>query len=108
MLLQLLNLPRHSDGASLTKTATDAYAGQKTIITQLNQLVLEYQRQQALYELSVRFKEFANRESSFMWQTLQLANKTERREANSFSEEQQNSLRMLQIDQEPIKDEVLP
>src|SRR5205085_1285012 len=78
------------------------------IITQLNQLVLEYQRQQALYELSLRFKEFANRESGFMWQAVQLARITEGRQFNSFNEEQQNMLRLLQIDQEPIKDEVLP
>jgi len=31
--------------------------------------------QQALYELSLRFKEFANRQSSFMWQAVQLAGK---------------------------------
>src|SRR5205085_3749008 len=78
------------------------------IITQLNQLVLEYQRQQALYELSLRFKEFANRESAFMWQAVQLAKKTEGRQPSSFSEEQLNTLRLLQIDQEPIKDEAIP
>lgn len=107
-VVQLLQQTRQSEGSASTKNATDAYAGQKMIITQLNQLVLEYQRQQALYELSLRFKEFANRESTFMWQAVQLAKKTEGRQANSFSEEQQNTLRMLQIDQEPIKDELLP
>src|ERR1043166_3664192 len=108
-VLQLLQQSRQArDTAASTKTATDAYAGQKMIVTQLNQLVLEYQRQQALYELSLRFKEFAARESTFMWQAVQLAKRTEGRQANSLSEEQQNSLRLLQIDQEPIKDEVLP
>src|SRR5258706_141973 len=108
-VVQLLQQTREAkDAGASTKTATDAYAGQKMIITQLNQLVLEYQRQQALYELSLRFKEFANRESTLMWQGVQLAKRTEGRPATSFSEEQQNSLRMLQIDQEPMKDEVLP
>lgn len=108
-VVQLLQQSRQSnDPSASTRTATDAYAGQKMIITQLNQLVLEYQRQQALYELSLRFKDFANRESTFMWQGAQLAKKTEGRQPNSFSEEQQNSLRLLQIDQEPIKDEVAP
>jgi len=41
-----------SDPNASTRKASDAYAGQKTIITQLKQLVLEYQRQQALYEIS--------------------------------------------------------
>src|SRR5437016_2069337 len=107
-VVQLLQQSRQSEGATSARNATDAYAGQKLIITQLNQLVLEYQRQQALYELSLRFKEFANRESSFMWQAVQLARKTEGRQPNSFNEEQQNALRLLQIDQEPIKDELLP
>ena len=108
-VLQLLQQSRESkEAGASTKSATEAYAGQKTIITQLNQLVLEYQRQQALYELSLRFKEFANRESGFMWQAVQLAKKTEGRQQNSFSEEQQNTLRLLQIDQEPIKDELAP
>lgn len=108
-VLQLLQQSRQArDTAASTHTATDAYAGQRMILTQLNQLVLEYQRQQALYELSLRFREFANRETSFMWQAVQLAKKTEGRQPASFSEEQQNTLRLLQIDQEPIKDEVGP
>src|SRR5437773_4171847 len=46
-VLQLLQQSRQArDPASSTHTATDAYAGQRMILTQLNQLVLEYQRQQ--------------------------------------------------------------
>ena len=109
--LLLWTAPAQADSADSfwgVSPATEAYAGQKMIITQLNQLVLEYQRQQALYELSLRFKEFANRESAFMWQAVQLAKKTEGRQPSSFSEEQLNTLRLLQIDQEPIKDEAIP
>jgi hypothetical protein len=36
------------DDNTARKTVTEAYSGQKTIITQLKQLLLEYQRQQAL------------------------------------------------------------
>ena len=36
-----------NDPTAATQKASDAYAGQKTIITQLKQLVLEYQRQDA-------------------------------------------------------------
>ncbi len=108
-VVQLLQQARQSgDESASTKSATDAYAGQKMIVTQLNQLVLEYARQQALYDLSLRFKEFASRESALMWQALQLGRQTEGRRPDAFSEEQQNGLRLLQIDQEPIKDEVVP
>ena len=47
-VVQLLQQSRHTqDPTASNKNATEAYAGQKMIITQLNQLVLEYQRQQA-------------------------------------------------------------
>ena len=39
-----------NDPLVAVKSATEAYAGQKSIVVQLQQLVLEYQRQQALYE----------------------------------------------------------
>src|SRR6185295_1265023 len=94
-VLGLLQQARSSeDPNASTRTATDAYAGQKRIIIQLQQLVLEYQRQQALYELSLRFKEYAARE-------------TEGKALGSFSEPQQSSLRVQQIDQETLKDEIM-
>src|SRR5690349_4512560 len=42
-----------TDPVASTRTATEAYASQKTIVVQLQQLVLEYQREQALYEISL-------------------------------------------------------
>src|SRR5688572_31253169 len=53
-----------AEPADAAKTATEAYAGQKSIVVQLQQLVLEYQRQQALYEISLRLKELASRQSA--------------------------------------------
>src|SRR5688572_2040622 len=90
-----------------TRKATDAYAGQKSIIIQLQQLVLEYQRQQALYELSLRFKEYAARQTANMWLGVSLARETEGKALGSFSEPQQSSLRVQQIDQETLKDEIM-
>src|SRR2546430_2681711 len=94
------------DPNASTRIASDAYAGQKMIITQLRQLVLEYQRQQALYEISIRLKELANRQSPNMWLGVWLANTTEGKQLGSFDEEQKSNLNIQEIDQENLKEEV--
>ena len=58
---------------SSTRRASDAYSSQKIIITQLKQLVLEYQRQQAIYEISLRLKELARKQTENMWLGVWLA-----------------------------------
>src|SRR3954452_18359806 len=95
-----------ADPNASSRKASDAYAGQKTIITQLKQLVLEYQRQQALYDISIRLKELANRQSANMWLGVWLAKTTEGRQLTAFDEGQKNNLRIQEIDQGNIKDEV--
>ncbi len=95
-----------TDANASTRIASEAYAGQKMIITQLKQLVLEYQRQQALYEISIRLKELANRQSANMWLGVWLANTTEGRPLGSFDEGQKSNLRIQEIDQENLKEEV--
>lgn len=79
-----------------------AYAGQKTILTLLKQLILEYERQQALYELSIRFREMAARQGRNMRAGVWLARTADR---NRPSEEQKLSLQIQQMDQVHIKDE---
>ena len=94
------------DSADANKTATEAYAGQKTIVVQLQQLVLEYQRQQALYEISLRLRELATRQSANMWLGVGLAKGTEAKTSfGSFDENQKISLRYQQSEQNPLKDE---
>jgi len=95
-----------TDPNASTRNASDAYAGQKTIVTQLKQLVLEYQRQQALYEISIRLKDLANRESANMWLGVWLAKTTEGKPLGSFDEGQKSNLKIQEIDQENIKEEV--
>src|SRR4051812_21761063 len=94
-----------TDASTSTKNASDAYASQKGIITQLKQLVLEYQRQQALYEISIRLKELSNRQSANMWLGVWLANTTEGKVQTAFDEGQKSNLKIQEIDQENIKDE---
>src|SRR5204863_9442715 len=95
-----------TDATAANQKASDAYAGQKTIITQLKQLVLEYQRQQALYEISIRLKELANRQSANMWLGVWLAKTTEGKQLGSFDEGQKSNLKIQEIDQQNIKEEV--
>src|SRR2546428_8792279 len=96
-----------SDPTATAKAATEAFAGQKTIIVQLQQLVLEYQRQQALYEMSLRLKELANRQTANMWLGVSLAKSTDGKSGfHTFDENQKISLRYQQSEQNPLKDEV--
>jgi hypothetical protein len=95
------------DPAASARHATEAFAGQKTIIVQLQQLVLEYQRQQALYEMSLRLKELANRQTANMWLGVSLAKSTDGKAGfHTFDENQKISLRYQQSEQNPLKDEV--
>jgi hypothetical protein len=107
MVLEYLQQSRGaSDPAAATRSATEAFAGQKTIVVQLQQLVLEYQRQQALYEISLRLKELASRQSANMWLGVGLAKATEGKTSFiSFDEHQRISLRYQQSEQNPLKDE---
>lgn len=96
-----------TDPNAVNRQATEAYAGQKAIVVQLQQLVLEYQRQQALYETSLRLKELATRQSANMWLGVGLAKATESKTSfNSYDENQKISLRYQQSEQNPLKDEV--
>src|SRR6266496_789825 len=96
-----------TDPLAAAKTATEAFAGQKSIVVQLQQLVLEYQRQQALYEISLRLKELASRQSANMWLGVGLAKSTEGKTSfSSFDENQKISLRYQQSEQNPLKEEV--
>ena len=96
-----------SDPAASARHATEAFAGQKTIIVQLQQLVLEYQRQQVLYEMSLRLKELANRQTANMWLGVSLAKSTDGKAGfHTFDENQKISLRYQQSEQNPLKDEV--
>src|SRR3954447_25543329 len=106
-VIQFLQVARTTeDSKAASRNEADAYAGQKTIITQLKQLVLEYQRQQALYDISIRLKELANRQSANMWLGVWLAKTTEGRQLTAYDEGQKNNLRIQEIDQGNIKEEV--
>lgn len=83
----------------------EAFAGQKTILLQLNQIILEYLNQQKLYEIAHRLKELADDQTANMRLGVDLANETEQKAYNSFSDAQRSSLRMQQIEQASIRDQ---
>ena len=92
--------------AAIARSESDAFSAQKGIVVQLQQLVLEYQRQQALYEISLRLKELATRQTANMWQGVALAKATEHKGTfAAFDENQRISLRYQQSEQTPLKDE---
>ena len=96
-----------TDPSAAARTATEAFAGQKSIVVQLQQLVLEYQQQQALYEIALRLKELASRQTANMWLGVSLARSTEGKTGFSqFDENQKISLRYQQSEQTPLKEEV--
>jgi hypothetical protein len=94
------------DDASAKKGVVEAYASQKGIITQLNQLILEYQRQHALYEMSIRLRGMAARQSANMRVGVWLARQTQARQLQHFNEDEKRYLHQQEIDQIAIKDEL--
>lgn len=96
-----------ADPNASAKQATEAYGRQKMIITKLKALEAEYRRQAELYEISIRLRELANRQSANMWLGVWLDKSTGSKPINSFDEGNKNNLKLQEIDQENIKDEVL-
>jgi len=106
-VLTLLQRARASgDDAAVNKGVAEAYSGQKTIITQFKQLLLEYQRQQALYEMSIMLRGLAARQSVNMRVGVWLARQTDQRPLARFGEDEKRYLQQQEIDQIAIKDEL--
>src|SRR4051794_25706639 len=95
-----------SDDNAAKKDVIEAYSGQKTITTQLKQLLLEYQRQQALYEMSIMLRGLAARQSGNLRVGVWLARQTDQRQIKNFGEDEKRYLDQQEIDEVAIKDEV--
>src|SRR5690349_8217351 len=94
-----------SSDSSSKKDVTQAYSGQKSIITQMKQLLLEYQRQQALYEMSIMLRGLAARQSANMRLGVWLARTTDQKASSGFSEDEKRYLQQQGIDQAALRDE---
>ena len=109
LVVQFLQKSReNTDATAANRQATEAYGLQQVILNQLKQLVLEYQRQQELYELSLRFKELARRQSENMWLGVSLAKSAENKTSyKSLDESQRISLQLQQSQQAPLREETI-
>src|SRR6185503_18211853 len=80
-VVELLSSARGvGDDVSKSKSrVAEAFGGQKTIVVQLRQLLLEYQRQQEMYELSLRFAQLANRQNQNLKEAKRLVRQSQGR-----------------------------
>jgi len=96
------------DDAASKRAFTGAVAGQKSIVVQLRTLLLEYQRQQTLYDLSLRLAALAQRQDGNMKNARDLAKSVGTRTGSSFGDDQKASLQIQHAEQQSIRDEVNP
>ncbi|MFI5378398.1 MAG: hypothetical protein ACHRHE_03755 [Tepidisphaerales bacterium] len=99
-----------SDANSSRRSVAGAVAQQKNIVVQLRQLLLEYQRQQALHDLALRLASLAERQNGNMRNAVDLYNSATRnnRNAANLAEDERANLMVQQAEQQAIKDEVNP
>src|SRR4051812_11602340 len=97
-----------ADASQSKKAFAGAVSDQKAIIAQLRALLLEYQRQQALYELSLRLAALAERQNANLKTVVDLAKMTGNATASRFDDTQRASLQIQAADQQGLKDEVNP
>ncbi|MSR66016.1 MAG: hypothetical protein EXS24_01410 [Pedosphaera sp.] len=64
------------DGKQATENALAAFAGQKNVSLQLRQLLLEYQRQQAINQLAVAFALLAKRQDGNLYEAVDLVKRS--------------------------------
>jgi hypothetical protein len=105
-VIGLLQAARIEPDANRSRhTALDAYSGQKGIILQLRQLVLEYQRRQQLLELSLRFNSLAERQNENLRTVRRLVTLQANGRANPWDETHRIQLGLQQAEQSAIHDE---
>jgi hypothetical protein len=85
-----------------------AVTNQKNIVVQMRALLLEYQRQQALYDLSLRLAALAERENGNLKATVDLAKMAGNRTGVQYDDNQKASLQIQQAEQQALKEEVTP
>ncbi len=94
------------DADSQRRNVTQAVVGQKTISSQLSDLLKEYRRQQAMYELSARLDKLADRQNENFKASVQLAKATVGRKQENFTAPQTDMLKVQQAEQTALKEEI--
>jgi hypothetical protein len=106
-VIDLLGSARGGDASQTKARVAQAFGGQKTIVVELRQLLLEYDRQQQLYELSLRFAQLAGRQNGNLKEAKRLVRSANGRSLDRFDEGQKISLSVQKDEQTAIRDESL-
>ena len=91
--------------AENNQNAFGAFAGQKQVTVQLEQIYLEWQRQQIFRELSSRFNRLAGTQRSNMQRTVDMYKKMAASSSYRYRDESKIDLRIQELDQAGINDE---
>ena len=84
-VLELLKAARAAqDPADSRRYVSSAYARQKSILAQLQQLLIEYRRQQGVEELASRFTQLAQRQAANLKATIDLTKLTAQRPRDQY------------------------
>jgi hypothetical protein len=95
-----------TSASAASSSAFDAYAGQKGIILQFQQILKEYSERQAAYELPIRFKELTQKQTDTMTTTVTIARDTVGKNAIELTTSDQTTQQIVQSDQESLINEV--
>jgi hypothetical protein len=106
-VIELLGAARGQDASKTRTTVAEAFGGQKTIVVELRQLLLEYERQQELYELSLRFSQLANRQNGNLKEAKRLVRSAMSKTPDRFDENQKISLTVQKDEEAAIRDEAM-
>src|SRR4029450_1960112 len=88
-VIELLQQARSiNDTGASQRVVASAIEGQKNIVVQLRQLLLEYQRQQQLHDLSLQLARLAERQNVNLGSTVDLAKLAGNRTATQYDDTQ--------------------
>ena len=83
----------------------EAFSGQQGIVTQLRQLLAEYNRQQAVYDIAIRLKELASRQTDNMRLAVWLARQVDRKTLQQYQETQRLNLQLQESEESSLRAE---
>ena len=108
-VVELLGQARATeDGAKSRQLAATAVADQKSIVAQLRRLLIEFQKQQAMLDLSIRMKALSERQDNNLKESVKLAKEIAGKQPTAIREDQRLAQSMAQSEQQAIRDEIEP
>ncbi|HAM73891.1 MAG TPA: hypothetical protein DCM86_19855 [Verrucomicrobiales bacterium] len=101
-VLEYLTEARKAPEANGQRVA-EAFSGQRSIITQLRQLLVEYQRQQVVHDIALRLKELAARQTENMRLAVWLARQVDRKTLEQFQESHRLNLQLQETEEASLR-----